>query len=473
MRSSKNRNHTALDPYKQQSSAERSALFVATLTSFMGPFMISSVNVALPAIQNEMGMTAVELSWVATSTLLAMAVALIPAGKIADIHGRKKIFSIGLVIYTIGSTAAAVAGNTAVFLVLRGVQGLGAALFVTTGMAILTSVFPPQKRGRAIGFYVSAVYVGLSVGPFIGGIMTQQFGWRSIFAAMLPMGILSIVVTRVFLKGEWADAENQRLDVPGCLIYAFSIVSLVYGASILPSTTGWVLVPVGLLGLALFFQQQRRTSDPVFEVTLFIENRTFTFSSLAALLNYSATFAVTFMMSLYLQYIKGMTPQAAGTILMAQPLVMALFSPIAGRLSDRIQPRLLATAGMGITAVGVVVFTQLQADSTILAITGNLVLLGFGFGLFSSPNMSAIMGAVDKKDYGIASGTVATMRLLGQMTSMAIATVVLTLLVGNQVIEPDNYDRFLASVQMVFTVSAVLCAIGIYFSMFRGRLRQP
>lgn len=473
MRSSKNRNHTALDPYKQQSSAERSALFVATLTSFMGPFMISSVNVALPAIQNEMGMTAVELSWVATSTLLAMAVALIPAGKIADIHGRKKIFSIGLVIYTIGSTAAAVAGNTAVFLVLRGVQGLGAALFVTTGMAILTSVFPPQKRGRAIGFYVSAVYVGLSVGPFIGGIMTQQFGWRSIFAAMLPMGILSIVVTRVFLKGEWADAENQRLDVPGCLIYAFSIVSLVYGASVLPSTTGWVLVPVGLLGLALFFQQQRRTSDPVFEVTLFIENRTFTFSSLAALLNYSATFAVTFMMSLYLQYIKGMTPQAAGTILMAQPLVMALFSPIAGRLSDRIQPRLLATAGMGITAVGVVVFTQLQADSTILAITGNLVLLGFGFGLFSSPNMSAIMGAVDKKDYGIASGTVATMRLLGQMTSMAIATVVLTLLVGNQVIEPDNYDRFLASVQMVFTVSAVLCAIGIYFSMFRGRLRQP
>lgn len=473
MRSSKNRNHTALEPYKQQLSAERSALFVATLTSFMGPFMISSVNVALPAIQNEMGMTAVELSWVATSTLLAMAVALIPAGKIADIHGRKMIFSIGLVIYTIGSTAAAVAGNTAVFLVLRGVQGLGAALFVTTGMAILTSVFPPQKRGRAIGFYVSAVYVGLSVGPFIGGIMTQQFGWRSIFAAMLPMGILSIVVTRVFLKGEWADAENQRLDVPGCLIYAFSIVSLVYGASILPSTTGWVLVPVGLLGLALFFKQQRRTSDPVFEVTLFIENRTFTFSSLAALLNYSATFAVTFMMSLYLQYIKGMTPQAAGTILMAQPLVMALFSPIAGRLSDRIQPRLLATAGMGITAVGVVVFTQLQADSTILAITGNLVLLGFGFGLFSSPNMSAIMGAVDKKDYGIASGTVATMRLLGQMTSMAIATVVLTLLVGNQVIEPDNYDRFLASVQMVFTVSAVLCAIGIYFSMFRGRLRQP
>ncbi len=456
----------------KQSSAERSALFVATLTSFMGPFMISSVNVALPAIQGDLSMTAAELGWVATSYLLAMAVALIPAGKIADIHGRKKLFTIGLGVYTIGSTAAALAGNTAVFLILRVVQGLGAALFVTTGMAILTSVFPPQKRGRAIGVYVAAVYVGLSVGPFVGGIMTQQFGWRSIFLVMLPLGVLSIVVTRAFLKDEWSDANSHRLDVPGCLIYMVAIVSLVYGASILPSTTGWVLVPVGLLGLVIFFEQQRRTSEPVFEVSLFIENRTFTFSSLAALLNYSATFAVTFMMSLYLQYIKGMTPQAAGSILMAQPVVMAIFSPLAGRLSDRIQPRLLATAGMGITTLGMAFFTQLATATTITAIIGNLVLLGFGFALFSSPNMSAIMGAVEKKDYGLASGTVATMRLLGQMTSMAIATVVLTLFIGNRMIQPENYDRFLASAQTVFTISAVLCAVGIYFSMFRGHLRR-
>ena len=459
-------------PANETVSAQRSALFVATLTSFMGPFMISSVNVALPAIQTDMAMTAVELSWVATSYLLAMAVGLIPGGKIADIHGRKKIFTFGLLVYTIGSTAAVVAGNTPVFLVLRIVQGLGAALFVTTGMAILTSVFPPNRRGRAIGIYVAAVYVGLSVGPFVGGIMTQHFGWRSIFALMFPLGVTSIVVTRSFLRGEWADADSQRLDILGCLIYGVAVVSLVYGASILPTTTGWVLVPVGMLGLVLFFLQQRRASDPVFEVTLFIENRTFTFSSLAALLNYSATFALTFMMSLYLQYIKGMSPQSAGSILMAQPVIMALFSPFAGRLSDRIEPRFLATAGMSITAVGMVIFTLLETQTTILAIVANLVLLGFGFGLFSSPNMSAIMGSVEKKDYGLASGTVATMRLLGQMTSMAIATVVLTLLVGHRVIEPENYDRFLVSVQVVFTISAVLCAVGIYFSIFRGRLRQ-
>ncbi|BBO90673.1 MFS transporter [Desulfosarcina ovata subsp. ovata] len=446
---------------------------MATLTSFMGPFMISSVNVALPAIQQDMAMNAVQLSWVATSYLLAMAVGLVPAGKIADIYGRKKIFSTGLLIYTAGSTAAAFAGTTAGFIFLRVVQGLGAGMFVTTGMAILTSIFPPQKRGRAIGLYVSAVYVGLSVGPFLGGFLTQQLGWRSIFAVMLPLGLGSITMTRAFLKGEWADARDQRLDIIGCLIYAAAILALVYGASLLPSATGSGLAFAGLLGLMLFFLQQKRATDPVFEVSLFLNNRTFTFSSLAALLNYAATFALTFMMSLYLQYIKGMPPQTAGTVLMAQPVIMAIFSPIAGRLSDRIQPRLLATWGMVVTVAGMLVFTQLHTRSAIGGIIGNLVLLGFGFGLFSSPNMSAIMGAVEKKDYGIASGTVATMRLMGQMTSMAIATVVLTLLVGHRTIEPQNYDRFLACVRTVFTISAGLCTIGIFFSMFRGRLRHP
>ena len=456
-----------------QPALERSALFVATLTSFMGPFMISAVNVALPAIQSDLRMNAVQLSWIASSYLLAVAVGLIPAGKIADIYGRKKVFTTGLVIYTLGSTSAAFVDTAAWLIFFRVVQGLGAGMFVTTGMAILTSIFPPQKRGRAIGIYVAAVYVGLSVGPFVGGFLTQQFGWRSIFLVMFPMGLGSIAITLSFLKGEWADARNQKLDVLGSLIYAIAILFLIYGASILPSLTGGLLIPAGLLGLGLFFRQQSRTPYPVFEVSLFLENRTFAFSSLAALLNYSATFAVTFLMSLYLQYIKGMTPQTAGVVLMAQPVMMALFSPIAGRLSDRMEPRLLASAGMAITGIGMAVFTQLHTDSSLVGITGNLLLLGFGFALFSSPNMSAIMGAVAKEQYGIASGAVATMRLMGQMCSMAIATVALALLVGRQAIAPSNYDRFLLCTRAVFTISALLCAIGVYFSLFRGRLRQP
>lgn len=184
------------EPAPQVSSLERSALFVATLTSFLGPFMISSVNVALPAIQADLSMNAVQLSWIATAYLLAVAVVLLPVGKIADMRGRKKVFTSGLATYTLASTLAAFAGNVTWLLVFRAMQGLGAGMFITTGMAILTSIFPPHRRGRAIGIYVAAVYVGLSVGPFVGGILTQQFGWRSIFLIMLPLGAVSITVDR-------------------------------------------------------------------------------------------------------------------------------------------------------------------------------------------------------------------------------------------------------------------------------------
>jgi len=455
------------------SALERSALIVATLTSFMGPFMISSVNVALPAIQVDLQMDAIQLSWISTAYLLAVAVGLVPAGNIADIHGRKKIFASGLGIYTIGSGLAAFANSATVLIGLRVFQGLGAAMFVTTGMAILTSIFPPNKRGRVIGIYVAAVYIGLSVGPFAGGLLTHYFGWRSIFLIMLPLGLFSLLLTIHYLKGEWLGEPGQRLDVVGCLLYATAILGVVYGATRLPSTLGIVLLLSGCLLLFIFIRHQLSARFPVFDVQLFAGNKTFTYSSLAALLNYSATFAVTFLLSLYLQYLKGMSPQAAGSVLMAQPIMMAMLSPLAGRLSDRIEPRLLATAGMVITVLGVSLFSMLQPDTQTYLIVANLILLGTGFALFSSPNMNAIMGAVEKRHYGLASGTVATMRLLGQMLSMATATVVLALIIGRQAITPENYELFLRSIHTVFLISAVLCLSGIYFSWFRGTMLQP
>ena len=454
------------------SALERSALIVATLTSFMGPFMISSANVALPAIQADFQMDAVQLSWIATAYLLAMAVGLVPAGKIADIYGRKKIFATGLGIYTIGSGLAAFANSGTILIGLRIVQGLGAALFVTTGMAIITSIFPPNKRGRVIGIYVAAVYIGLSVGPFAGGFLTHYFGWRSIFLIMLPLGLFSLLLTLHYLKGEWLGEPGQRLDVVGCLLYAAAILAMVYGATRLPEILGLVLLFAGCFLLFIFIRHQLSAQFPVFEVRLFTGNKTFAYSSMAALLNYSATFAVTFLLSLYLQYLKGMSPQTTGSILMAQPIVMAAVSPLAGRLSDRTEPRLLATAGMIITVVGISLFSMLQADTQPSLIVANLILLGFGFALFSSPNMNAIMGAVEKRYYGLASGTVATMRLLGQMLSMAIATVVLSLIIGHKTIVPGNYGLFLLSIHIIFLLSAALCLAGVYFSWSRGVLFQ-
>jgi len=454
------------------SSQEKAVLFVATLSSFMGPFMISSVNVALPAIQQEFGADAVALSWVATALLLAVAVFLIPLGKIGDIYGRKTIFTLGLVVYTLASLAGAFSTSMTMLIAVRVFQGFGTAMFVTTGMAIVTSVFPPERRGRAIGFYVTAVYIGLSVGPFAGGLLTQHLGWRSNFGVVVPFGAASIWVTLKYLKGEWADARGETFDIPGSLLYATSVFLLVYGASLLPRLPAVYLILAGALALIAFVLVELRTPQPVFDVRLFSGNKLFVYSCLAALINYAATFAVTFLVSLFLQYIKGLPPQAAGTILVAQPVVMAFLSPLAGRLSDRIEPRLISSAGMTLTVLGLLLFALVGTETSEYYIIATLLVLGFGFALFSSPNMNAIMGAVDKKFFGIASGTVAVMRVLGQMTSMAIAMVVFAVFMGREQITPNNYDLFLKSVKISFSIFAVLCTFGIFFSFSRGTLRK-
>ncbi|MBW2431905.1 MAG: MFS transporter [Deltaproteobacteria bacterium] len=445
---------------------------VATLTSFMGPFTISSVNVALPAIQVEFSADAVLLSWVATSYLLAIAVFLVPFGKAADIYGRKKIFTRGIALYTVSSLLAVFSFSMNVLIFMRVIQGIGAAMFVTTGMAIITSIFPPSRRGRAIGIYVAAVYIGLSVGPFAGGFLTRYLGWRSIFAVVVPFGAASVFMTMRYLKGEWADARGETIDVRGSLLYGFSILILIYGASLLPQSAAVYLMVAGLVGLGLFIKIELKVSYPVFEVKLFNQNRLFTFSSLAALINYSATFALTFLLSLYLQYIKGIPPQYAGSILIAQPIMMAVFSPLAGRLSDRIEPRLIASVGMLITVIGLVFFAFIGPQTSKAMIVLVLALLGFGFALFSSPNMNAIMSSVEKRYLGIASGAVATMRLLGQMVSMAIAMVVFAIFIGREQIAPSNYSEFLKSVRVSFLIFSLLCTLGILFSMSRGEIRR-
>jgi MFS family permease len=249
-------------------------------------------------------------------------------------------------------------------------------------------------------------------------------------------------------------------------------MALVYGASLLPRSVAVYLIIVGLAGLGIFIRLEMSVRYPVFEVRLFNQNKLFTFSSLAALINYSATFALTFLLSLYLQYIKNIPPQYAGTILIAQPIVMAVFSPLAGRLSDRIEPRLIASAGMMMTAIGLFAFVFIRAGTSTVFIVLALAFLGFGFSLFSSPNMNAIMSAVERRYFGIASGTVATMRLLGQMTSMAITMVVFAIFIGREQISPTNYDQFLKSVRTAFLIFSSLCTIGILFSMFRGDLRS-
>ena len=454
------------------SSAKLPALIIASMSSFLTPFMISSVNIALPTVGKEFKTDAVLLSWVATSYLLAAAVALVPFGKLADIYGRKKIFVWGQILVTVTSLLAAMAGSAPMLIVVRVFQGVGGAMVFATGIAILTSVYPPQERGKVLGIAVAAVYIGLSCGPFFGGWLTEHFSWRSIFVVNIPLGLSIILLVIWRLKGEWAGAPDDTFDLAGSLIYGLAIVAIMYGITIIPAAASIGIILAGLAALAGFVKWETRLNCPVFEVSLFIGNRTFAFSCLAALINYSATFAVAFLLSLYLQYIKGLPPQGAGVVLIAQPIVMAVFSPLAGKLSDKIEPRVIASLGMGLTTLGLVLLALVAQDTTLAFVVISLLVLGFGFALFSSPNMNAIMGSVAKKYYGIASGSVGTMRVLGQMLSMGIATLVIALIIGRARITPDLYPALISSVRIAFIIFAGLCAVGTFFSLYRGDLRS-
>lgn len=442
------------------------ALTVATIAAFFTPFMASAINIAIPSIGSQFSADVILLSWIPTAYLLAAAVFAVPFGRIADIYGMKKIFTLGIIIFTISSFLCAISPSIISLIAFRVLQGIGSAMIFVTGLAIITSVYPPKERGKAIGINIASVYIGLSLGPVLGGILTEYFGWRSLFIAVIPLGLLVLVLTTFKLKGEWAECKGESFDFSGSIIYSIALVILIYGFSILPSELGIILVILGVIGILAFALFELRIKNPVFEVRLF-KNITFGFSSLAALINYSATFAVVFLLSLYLQYIKGLSPQFAGLILVSQPAVMAFTAPIAGRLSDKFSPGLIASIGMTVTTISLFFLIFLTATTSFEYIIFVLIVLGIGLGLFSSPNTNAIMGSVERKFYGIASATVGTMRLIGQMLSMGISLLVFSLYIGNVQIVPSNYPELLTSIQLVFIICTILCFVGIFASLAR------
>jgi EmrB/QacA subfamily drug resistance transporter len=446
-------------------------LIVATLAAFLTPFMGSAINVALPSIGDDLDMDAVLLAWVATAYLIATAASLVPLGRLADIRGRKRIFTIGILLFSAASLLCAISTTAALLIAFRIIQGVGAAMIFGTGVAILSSVFPPGQRGRALGINVAAVYLGLSLGPFIGGFLTEQLGWQSIFLVNVPLGLLILVLTQWKIEDEWASARNEAFDRVGSLIYVLTLVSIMYGFSRLPDAIGAWLILLGMLALISFVTWEMKVASPVLEVKLFRHNTVFAFSNLAALIHYGATFAVAFLLSLYLQYVRGLSPQNAGLILVAQPAVQASLSPLAGRLSDRFEPRWLASAGMTLTAVGLWAFTWLGEQSSILLIVVVLALLGMGYALFSSPNTNAVMSSVKDRYYGVASATVATMRQIGMMLSMGVAMLLLSVYIGRVEVTPENYELFLRSIRTSFVVFSSSCLVGVAASMARGRIR--
>jgi EmrB/QacA subfamily drug resistance transporter len=456
----------------------RAILLVVTIASFIFPFMASTVIIALPSLGKELSLGTVTLNWVATAYLLASAALLVPFGRIADIYGRKKIFTWGIGIFTLSSLLCGLANSATMLIGWRVLQGIGGAMLAGTSVALLTTVFPAKERGKVLGIIVAAAYLGLSLGPVLGGVLTQHLGWRSIFFVGTLLGLLALGVVLWKLKGEWTGAKGERFDFAGSVVYVLGLVALVYGSTLLEESSGmWLgvgLIVGGVIGLGAFVWWEMRINSPVLDMSLFKNSRAFTLSNLAALINYGATYAVTFLMSLYLQYrpINPFGAQDAGLILVAMPAVQAVFSPLTGRLSDRIEPRLIASAGMVLNTVGLTLFIFLNEETPLKLIIGNLILLGFGYALFVSPNTNAVMSSAPKTAYGVASATLATMRQVGMVLSMTVAMLMFTLYnIADVQITPEYYPLFQQSMKISFIIFAVLCFAGIFASLARGKVR--
>ncbi len=457
----------------RDASDRRRVLWVSTIGAFLSPFIASAVNVALPPIGAEFGLDAVLLGWVPTAYLLAASICLLPVGRLADIYGRRRLFLVGVVLYTAFALLAAVAPSGELLIGCRAFQGLGGAIMFGTGPAIVMSVFPRETRGRALGWTVAAVYLGLSAGPSLGGALTEHLGWRSIFLVTVPPGLAMFLLMAWGVRGEWAPARGARFDAVGTALYTGGLGAVVLGFGLLPAPLGGLLLVVGLAGLGLFVAWELRTPSPVLELRLFWKNTVFALTSLAGLIAYAATFSVTFLLSLYLQYLQGFSPRDTGLVLLAQPVVMAAVSPIAGRLSDRVEPRVLASAGMTLTALGLLALGFLDRQTPPVYVLASLVLLGLGFALFSSPNINAAMSAVPPAYYGIASGITGTMRWTGQMLSMGITLLILALLVGRVELSAAEPGALLTALRVAFVVFGALCGGGVLASLRRGTIHAP
>jgi EmrB/QacA subfamily drug resistance transporter len=469
---------------EMDASYRRIVLFVTTLGAFMAPLDGSIVSVALPSIASTFRMGYAEIIWVPVAYLLCLTALLLTFGRLSDIKGRKLFFIFGFLLFTIASALSGLSQNGGELIICRGVQGVGAAMISATSAAIVTEVFPPEKRGRALGVNTLAVYTGLSVGPTLGGILVQSLGWRYIFYVNVPVGIVVVTVAATKLR---ETAKARRLDGHFDFLGATSFtcgLSLVLLCLTLVgtvpltvlSTAGVMLGGLGLMAIFLIIEM-RRGKNALLDLGLFRGNRLFASANLSALLNYTAYFAVPYFLSFYLQRLIGCSPITAGLILVSMPVPMALLSPISGWLSDRFGSRFFASFGMCLICASLIFMSQLGLNTPSAYVIGLLLMMGVGMGFFSAPNTSSVMGSVEKPSLGAASGTLSTMRFMGQSLSLAIMGAVAATVIQPNVLSaifvgtgsnivPAN--AFLRGENRAFLVGAAIAFVGTLTSMVRG-----
>ena len=451
--------------YQYTTREMRMVLVAAALASFLSPFLGSMVNVAIPAIGEAYVATAESLAMLSTAYLISSVMFMVPAARIADILGRKKIFLAGIFLLAVSSVLAPFSPSIEILILCRIIEGVGVAAITSNSIALLSAVYPPQKRGAVIGYAVSAVFLGLSAGPVLGGVLTQILGWESIFYFVVVLAVFTFAAIWFSISHDIRENEGEPYDYIGTCVYMLLILTLVLGLIDLPKPWAVGLLAVGcVVLLPLFVFVEKRTQYPVFALRLFSGNRVFTRGNLATVINFGETYAISFFLSLYLQVAGMLTPMEAGVVLVAMPFTQMIFSPLAGRISDKIDPRYLTTAGMLLMAGGLTVLLQLGAVLDLPMLLATLVLMGFAVALFASPNNNLILGSVQRREYGSANSIIGTMRQMGMVLSMGLATCFISIFLGTTTEMAENLDAFLSAMHLSFACGVVFCLIAAVLS---------
>lgn len=452
------------------SKYQKAVLSVTAITAFLTTFSSSSMELSIPHMEAEFGVNAAMIGWVLTAYILTTAALSVPFGKVADAKGRRKVLLTGILGFSFGAVVCAAAFSFPMLLAGRVLQGIFAAMIFATNNAILISVFPGSMRGQVLGISISFTYIGMSCGPVIGGFLNHYVGWRSIFVISALLAWVAGFRGIKYTPKDTGSSEGGKADILGNVLFILTIVTTLYGLTNLSvMAAGKFILLTGLILGVLFVLTELRVSDPVVKISIFTGSRSFTFSNLAALLNYGATYAISYLMSIYLQVVKGFDSQIAGLIMVSMPLMQAIFTPRMGKLSDRVEPYKLASAGMGICVLSLFGLSWITPGTPVVVVMLLLATAGFSFALFSSPNTNAIIAEVSKEDYASANSILATMRTMGQSTSMAVVTIIVGLILGKVSLEAAAPADLLRTLHMALRTFMALCAVGVFLSLQRRK----
>ncbi len=447
----------------------RNILFATCLGAAITPLMGTMISLALPCIGRDFDASTHSLAMLNTVFLIASVMFMVPAARFASIYGMKRTSIVGLVIVIISAVLSTLSPSMEFLLAMRFVLGAGSSVLTVTGIALLSTVYPAQRRGWAIGIYTAVTFIGFTLGPSIGGTLSDLVGWRVLFLLMVPLSVFSLMFFLRFDKDIF-PMHGKKMDMKGSFLWMSSILVMMLGVAYITEPWGILFILLGSVLLVITFHFLKNRENPVLNVKLF-RICVFRRSCIAAFMNYAAASSLTFFLALYLQSIGQMTASEAGVMMMLQPFVQAVFTVWAGSLSDKIEDkRILPTMGMAMICIGSLMMVYLGSEMSLPYVASVLFIFGMGIALFAAPNTSAIISSVSREYRGEASGMVSVFRQTGMMISMGIAMICISVFMGaSENISPSTYGAFMDSIHFAFLICFMMCFIGTFISWFRGK----